>query len=101
MDLDKLLNENAAWLDAALKRPVFDKVDPATLNFPEEHRQRRVAELKQRIDDLSRRQEETMAAYERAKADDMAELKSLEDSRPNAPSTPTMPTPPRGKKRGR
>ena len=66
MSLDKLLKENAAWLDQALKRRVFDKVDEASLNFPEEQRQRRITDLQARINDLSLRKEETVASYDRA-----------------------------------
>jgi hypothetical protein len=95
MTLDELLKQNAAWLDKALKQPIFDKADEKTVNFPEEQRQRRIAELRTRISDLAQRKDEMSAAYDRAIALDQQELKSLSDQAP--PSTnipiPSQPTP--------
>ncbi len=82
MSLDKLLKENAAWLDQAVKRRVFDKVDDAAVNFPEEQRKRRREELQARIKDLSLRREETLASYDRAIALEKAELDNLEKAAP-------------------
>jgi hypothetical protein len=83
MSLDKLLKENAAWLDQAVKRRVFDKVDEAAVNFPEEQRRHRMAELQSRIKDLSLRKEETVASYDRAIALETTELQNLEKAAPS------------------
>jgi hypothetical protein len=87
MTLDELLKQNAAWLEQALTRPVFDKVDDKTIKFPEEQREQRMAELKVRIKDLSRRKEEAAASYDRAIALEKAELENLSAQKP-----PTAPT---------
>ena len=82
MTLDELLKQNAAWLEQTLKRPVFDKVDDKTTKLPDEQRERRMAELKARIADLSRRKQEVAASYDRAIALEQAELKNLEAQKP-------------------
>ena len=77
MTLDELLKKNAAWLDQALKRRFFDKIDEKVIKFPEEQRERRMSELKARIDHLSRRKAEAVAAYDRAIARETEELESV------------------------
>jgi hypothetical protein len=47
-----------------LKQRLFDKVDEKAFTFPEEQRQRRIAELKLRLEDLLRRKEEAIASFE-------------------------------------
>jgi hypothetical protein len=92
MTLDELLKQNTAWLEQARKRQLFDKVDAKAVNFPEEQRARRMAELKARIDDLSRRKEESATSYDRAIALEKAELDRLEKQvSPAAPQTPVKP----------
>lgn len=87
MTLDDLLTQNAAWLEQAMKRRVFDKVDANTIKFPEQQRERRMAELKTRIDGLTRRKEEALASYDRAIALEKAELANLSAQKP--PAAPT------------
>jgi hypothetical protein len=77
MTLDELLKKNAAWLEQALKRRMFEKVDAKAIDFPEEQRERRMSELKTRIDDLSRRKAEAEAAYDRAIARERDELEAV------------------------
>jgi hypothetical protein len=88
MSLDKLLQENAAWFDTALKLRLFDKIDEKAFTFPEEQRQRRMAELKHRIEDLSRRKEEANASFDRAIAVEQAELDILDRAGPVIPVQP-------------
>jgi hypothetical protein len=83
MNLDELLKQNAAWLEQALKRNMFDKVTAEAVNFPEEQRERREAELKLRIKDLSQRKEELDASYERAIELEKAELDNLSGQKPS------------------
>ena len=83
MTLDELLKQNAALLDQALKRPVFDKVDDRTVKLPEDLRQRRITALSSRIDDLTKRK---AAAYDQAIAREKAELERLQAQKP--PTTP-------------
>jgi hypothetical protein len=99
MSLDKLLKENAAWLEEAVKRRVFDKVDDATIKFPEEQRQRRMAELKARIENLSRRKEEAAASYDRVIALEKAELESLQGQTPPTRTTVSQDRPRKASKR--
>lgn len=82
MALDKFLKENAAWLDQAAKQRVFDKIDEKALALPEEQRQRRIADLKVRIDALSQRKADAVASYDRAIALEKAELGSLMAEKP-------------------
>jgi hypothetical protein len=77
MTLDELLQQNKAWLEQALTRRFFDKVDENTIKFPEEQRERRESELEARIDMLRRRQAEAVAAYDRAIARETEELESV------------------------
>jgi hypothetical protein len=88
MSLDKLLNENAAWFAEALKHRPFEKVDEKAFTFPEEQRQRRMAELKLRVEDLLRRKEEAMASFDRAIAVEQAELENLDRAGPVIPVQP-------------
>lgn len=82
MTLDKLLKENAAWLEQVMKQPVLDKVDAAALALPETQRQQRIADLKTRIEALSVRREKAIAAYDNAIAQEKAELDSLAGTKP-------------------
>ena len=82
MKLDELLKQNAAWLEQATKLRMFDKVDDKATNFPEEQRQRRMADLKARIGALSQRKEEVVASYDRAIELEEAELKALSAQKP-------------------
>jgi hypothetical protein len=91
MTIDKLMNDASTWIEQALKRQIFDKVDGATLKFPEEMRERRIAELGSRIAELSRRKEEAVASYDRVIALEQSELDSLNQK----PATPA-PNPTRG-----
>lgn len=85
MTLDKLLKDNAAWLERVMKQPVLDKVDAAALALPETQRQQRIADLKARIDALSVRRAKTLSAYDNAIAQEKAELDSLSGSKPATP----------------
>lgn len=86
MTLDKLLKENAAWLEQLTKQPVLnDKVDPAVLALPETQRQQRIADLKARIDALSFRREKAIAAYDGAIAQEKAELDIISGIKPVIP----------------
>jgi hypothetical protein len=98
MALDKLLQDNATWLEQTLKRPVFDKVDDKTIKFPEEQRQRRMADVKTRIADLSRRKQEVVASYERAIALEEQEFKALSAQIPVAAPQEVTPEKPKGSK---
>jgi hypothetical protein len=90
MTIDKLMNDASKWFEQALKRPMFDKVDGTTLKFPEEMRERRIAELASRITDLSKRKEEAAASYDRVIALEQSELDSLKNQKPAGPdSDPT------------
>jgi hypothetical protein len=82
MTLDELLKQNATWLDQALKRPVFDKVDDRTVKLPEDLRQRRITALSSRIDDLTKRKAAADAAYDQAIAREKAELEGLQAQKP-------------------
>ena len=82
--LDDLLKQNAAWLEQALKQRMSDKVDEKATKFPEEQRERRVAELKARIDELSRRKGDAAASYDRAIEREKVELESLVRQKPPA-----------------
>ena len=88
MKIDDLLKQNAAWFDAALKRTAFGKVDAKMVNFPQEQLMRRIAEIESRVEHLSRRKEETVAAYDRAIAAESAELESLKTQQPPTPGVP-------------
>ena len=85
MTLDKLLKDNAAWLEKVMKQPVLDKVDAAALALPETQRQQRIADLKGRIEALSARRSKTLAAYDNAIAQEKAELDSLSGAGPATP----------------
>lgn len=85
MTLDKLLKDNAAWLEKVMKQPVLDKVDAVALGLPETQRQQRMADLKARIDALSARRAKALAAYDNAIAQEKAELDSLSGSKPATP----------------
>jgi hypothetical protein len=85
MTLDKLLKDNAAWLDQAAKQRIFDKIDERALALPEEQRQRRIADLKARIDALSQRKADSAASYDRVIALEKAELDSLMAEKPLQP----------------
>jgi hypothetical protein len=90
MTIDKLMNDASKWFEQALKRPMFDNVDGTTLKFPEEMRERRIAELASRITELSRRKEEAAASYDRVIALEQSELDSLKNQNPATPdSDPT------------
>jgi alkanesulfonate monooxygenase SsuD/methylene tetrahydromethanopterin reductase-like flavin-dependent oxidoreductase (luciferase family) len=93
MTLDGLLKQHTAWLEQAMKRPPFGKVDEAATKFPEEQRQHRMAELRARIGDLNRRKVEAAGSYDRAIALEEAELKAIDAQRPPTP-------PPTGGPRG-
>jgi hypothetical protein len=82
MNLDELLKQNEVWLEQALKRRLFDRVDAAAVNFPEEQRERRMADLRLRIKELSQRKEELDASYERAIELEKAELNDLSAQKP-------------------
>jgi hypothetical protein len=92
MSLDKLLKENAAWFDTALKQRLSDKVDEKAFTFPEEQRQRRMAELKLRVEELLQRKEEAIASFDQAIAVERAELDILDRAGPVIPVQP-MPQP--------
>lgn len=85
MTLDKLLKDNAAWLEQLTKQPVLDKIDAAALALPETQRQQRIADLKARIDALSFRREKAIAAYDGAIAQEKAELDILSGIKPVTP----------------
>ena len=93
MTLDELLKQHASWLEQAMKRRPFDKVDEKATQIPEEQRQRRMAELKARIGDLTRHKRETAASYDRAMALEEAELKALSAEKPPAPQEPPKQNP--------
>jgi hypothetical protein len=93
MTLDELLKQNRAWLEQALKRPLFDQVDEKAVDFPEEQRNRRMAEIEVRIKELSRRKEEAAASFDRAIALEKAELDNLSAQKP--PTAPTNPVKPK------
>jgi len=82
MALDKFMKENAAWLDQAAKQRVFDRIDERALALPEEQRQRRIADLKVRIDSLAQRKADAAASYDRVIGLEKAELDSLMAERP-------------------
>ena len=86
MTIDKIMNDASAWFEQTLKRRMFDKVDETTLKFPEEMRERRIAELASRVAVLSRRKEEAVASYERVIALEQTELDSLKNQKPTTPS---------------
>ena len=90
MTLDKLLKDNAAWLDQAAKQRIFDKIDEKALALPEEQRQRRIADLKARIDALSQRKADSVASYDRVIALEKAELDSLMAEKPLQPAPRMM-----------
>ena len=91
MTLDELLKQHTAWLEQAMKRRPFEKVDQAATKFPEEQRQRRLAELKVRIGELQRRKKEAAASYDRAIALEEAELKVVDAQTPPTPPPPNAP----------
>lgn len=83
MTLDEPMKQNAEWLEQALKRRFFEKVDAKAIDFPREQRERLISEFKTHIDDLSRRQAETVAAYDRAIARERDELDRVQSERPS------------------
>jgi len=85
MTLDKLLKENAAWLEQLVKQPLLDKVDAAALALPETQRQQRIADLKARIEALSFRREKAITAYDSAIAQEKAELDGISGIKPTPP----------------
>lgn len=85
MTLDKILQDSAAWLDQATKQRIFGKIDEKALAFSEEHRQRRIADLKLRIEGLTLRKAEAVASFDRAIALEKAELDSLTATKPLQP----------------
>jgi hypothetical protein len=87
MTLDELLKQNKAWLEQALKRPLFDQVDEKAIDFPEEQRKRRIAEGEGRSKALSRRKEEAAASFDRAIA---LEKRNWITSVRRAPTAPTI-----------
>lgn len=102
MTLDDLLKKHAAWLEQALQRRLFEKVDAKAISFAQEQRERRMSELKTRIDDLSRRKSETVAAYDRAIARERDEFEAVK--REKSPDVAVKATRARGKsvrKRGK
>jgi hypothetical protein len=82
MALNKLLEDNKAWLDQAVKQRIFDRIDERALALPEEQRQRRIADLKARIDSLAQRQADAAASYDRVIALEKAELDALMAQKP-------------------
>lgn len=95
MTLDELLKQNAAWLEQALQRRMFEKVDAKAIDFPKEQRERRMSELKTRIDELSRRKAEAVAAYDRAIARERDEFEAVK--REKSPDVAVKAAPARGK----
>lgn len=91
MTLDKLLKENAAWLEQLAKQPVLDRVDATALALPETQRQQRIADLKARIEALSFRREKAIAAYDNAIAQEKAELDVISGARPTTPPLRAVP----------
>jgi hypothetical protein len=85
MTLDKLLKENAAWLEQLTKQPVLGKIDAAALALPETQRQQRIADLKARIEALSFRRDKAIAAYDSAIAQEKAELDGISGVKPTPP----------------
>jgi hypothetical protein len=85
MSLDKLLTEYVTLLDETKKRRPFENVGERDVNFPKELRQRRMVELKSRIEHLKRRKEEAVASYDRAIALEEAEFKAIDAQRPPTP----------------
>ena len=77
MKLDELLKQSASWLDQAKKRRVLDKVDENATKFPEEQLARRKMEIETRIGALVRRKEDAIASFDRAIANEKAELEAL------------------------
>jgi hypothetical protein len=90
MALDKLLKENAAWLDQAAKQRVFDRIDERALALPEEQRQRFIAARKEAIDALSQRKADAVASYDRAIALEKADLDRLMAEKPPQAPLRTM-----------
>jgi hypothetical protein len=101
MSLDKLLKENAAWFEKALKQQPFEQVGETALNFTEEQRQRRMTELKSRVEELGRRKEEAIASYDQAISVELAELESLDRAVPVVAVQPKPVMPKPVKKRGK
>jgi hypothetical protein len=92
MTLDDLLKQNRTWLEQALKRPLFDKVDKKATDFPAEQRERRMAEIKERIKGLEQRKKAAEASFDRAITLEKAELDSLSEQKPpTAPPNPVKP----------
>ncbi len=81
-NLDELLKEHAAWLERAVKQPLFGKVDEKQTKFPEEQRQRRMEDMKTRIGDLEARKKEMTASYDNAIALERREFESLKAAKP-------------------
>jgi hypothetical protein len=92
MALDKLLQDSAAWLDTAVKRRVFEKVDQATMKFPDEQRARRAADVQARIAVLTQSREAAVASYDKAIALEQAELDTLQKPRPPQGAQPESAT---------
>ncbi len=82
MTLDDILKNNAKWLEQALKRRPFEKVDDSVLKSADESRERRIEELKMRIGDLERRKASAVSSYDRAIAQEQAELDALSKEKP-------------------
>jgi hypothetical protein len=86
--LDEIIKEANELLAQAGERQVFGKVDNSTIRLPDEQRKSRIAQLNARIADLEKRRDDVAASWDRAIADEKAELEKL---KAQVPPTSTRP----------
>ncbi|MDB5683132.1 MAG: hypothetical protein JWM38_1111 [Sphingomonas bacterium] len=99
MALDEMLKEHMAWIEAAARQPIFDKVGEDDVNFPQAVRERRITELSQTIDALSQQRADSDARYDAAIQSYRQEIDALQ-GKTQQPDTPPKPRGTPGTTRG-
>jgi hypothetical protein len=80
VNIDNILAEHTKWIATLAQQAATGRATAAHLNFPEEMRQQRMADLQARIESLTARKNEMVKLYDRAIAQDRQELEALRAS---------------------
>src|SRR5262245_4366246 len=80
--LDEIIKGANDLLAQVSERQVLGKVDNSTVRLPDKQRDGRIAELNRRIADLTQRQADVAASYDRAIALEKDELEKLKTQVP-------------------
>ena len=92
MNVSELLKEHAEWLKTAAGQATTVKATEAQTKFPEEQHERRMTDLKVRIEALELRKKDMLAAFDNAIAQEVRELESLKSATPEVkPDVPQKP----------